>query len=45
MGKSNFPESPATKWAQFQKDFEDFYFQKDGRERESVMIKLLIKRK
>lgn len=38
MGKPNFPESPAPNWAQFQEDFEDFYFQEDGREKGSVMI-------
>lgn len=38
MGKPNFPESPIPNWLQFQEDFEDFYFQKDGREKGSVLI-------
>lgn len=38
MGKPNFPESPIPNWAQFQEDFEDFYFQEDGLEKGSVMI-------
>ncbi len=44
MGKPNFPESPVPDWAQFQKDFEDFYFQSHSREKGSVMIITLDKK-
>ena len=38
MGEPDYPESPVPDWDQFQSDFEDFYFKKDGDDRGSVMI-------
>lgn len=38
MGPPDFPESPISDWAQFQIDFEDFYYLESGRQLGSVMI-------
>ncbi len=38
MGEPNYPEAPIPDWEQFQKDFEDFYYQIDRRDLGAVMI-------
>lgn len=38
MGEPDYPESPVPDWAQFQNDFEDFYYQREHENRGSVMI-------
>lgn len=38
MGEPNYPENPIPDWAQFQNDFEDFYYQKEHEDLGSVMI-------
>lgn len=38
MGAPDYPESPVPDWEQFQRDFEDFCYQPEHRERGGVMI-------
>ncbi len=38
MGYPDYPEAPIPNWNEYNKDFEDFYFEESGREAGSVMI-------
>ncbi|QQO11040.1 GNAT family N-acetyltransferase [Breznakiella homolactica] len=38
MGPPDFPGQPVPDWEQFQEDFQDFYFSKEGRDKGSVMV-------
>ena len=38
MGAPDYPNSPAPTWAEFNEDFEDFYYVEKGRTKGSVMI-------